>query len=262
MSGISGFSNQKKLGTSQFQSVIPVGSNKNASPTPQLYLTELVPNPIAISDVVVSDDQKKVFLEITGHSARIADVLRFTSGSLIGWEFDICEVIDADTLAIWNIGDDNDGNNVVPTLADEAKTYRWVTATSSPDGALTVSPGPVKFVDGTEKTVTPAEPLPVTNALTVKEYSTYDTTVNPIDGSTWAELISSTVAQIKKIQFFVPSGTPLYVGIGPTGSEVETALIAPGGWDVEISIPAGSTVSLKTVSGTVNDGLILANCLG
>lgn len=260
MSGISGFSNQKKFGTSQFQSVIPVGSNKNASPTPQLYLTENIANPIAITNVALSDDQKKVYLEIVGHGARVNDVLRFTSGNLIAWEFDICEVFDGSTLSIWNVGEDNEGNTVIPALAEEAKTYRWVTATSSPDGALTVSPGPVKFVDGTEKTVTPADPLPVTNALTVKEYNSLD--ISGLGSGAWVELTTTTDA-IKKLQIFSPTDKAIYIGLGAIASEIATAIVFPGGCDIELAIPAGERVSVQTVTGTVAAGTTLyANLLG
>lgn len=260
--GISGWSNQKKIGSPQYASILPVGSNRNATPTPQLYITELVPNPIAITGVLVSDDRKKVTLEVIGHNARVHDLLRFTSGDLTAWEFPICEVFDPNTLTIWNVGDDNDGNEILPAVADTVKSFRWVTATSSADGALTVSPGPVKFVDGVEKTVTPLEPLPVTNTLSVKEYSSLDTTANPVDGAAWVEFVAATISAIKKIQIFVPSGAALYLGVGATGVEVEAAIIAPGGWDIELALPAGEKLSLKAVSGIANDGLIVANLLG
>lgn len=132
-----------------------------------------------------------------------------------------------------------------------------------PPTAVSVTTPPIAYTEGGINTpVTPSKPLPVTNALTVKEYSTLDTAVNSLDAASWVEFVSNTVSAIKKIQFFVPSGTPLLIGIGSAGSEVETALVAPGGWDVEISLAAGQTISLKTVAGTVTDGLILANLLG
>lgn len=132
-----------------------------------------------------------------------------------------------------------------------------------PPTAVSVTVPPIAFTDGGVNTpVTPSAPLPVVNTLEIKEYSTIDTAVNPIDASAWVEFVSSTLTDIKKIQFFVPSGASVLVGIGASGSEVEAGIIAPGGWEVEINVPAGETISLKTVSGTVNDGLIVANLLG
>lgn len=260
MSGVQGFSNQKKIGLSQFISVVPIGSNRNGSPTPQLYLSELVANPIAITDVVVSDDQKKVYLEITAHGARLNDVLRFTSGNLISWEFEVCEVVDANTLAIWNVGEDNDGDTVIPLVGEEAKTYKWVTATSSADGALTVSPGPVKFVDGVEKTVTPADPLPVTNNLTVKDWNYIDMTTDPI-GSAYVEL-STVASDIKRVQIFWPSGEPLIVAVGPSLAENNVAVCFPGGGEFDLALQAGDRVAVQTLGPTVNSGYVLVNFLG
>lgn len=265
MSGVSGFSNQKKLGISQFISVIPVGSDKNASPTPQLYLTELVANPIPITNLLVRDDQKTIILEIAGHNARVNDVLRFTSGELIAWEFEICEVLDASTLVIWNVGSDNEGDTVIPSVADEVKTYRWVTATSSPDGALTVSPGPVKFVNGSEVTVTPNNPLPTINTIGVLDTAHLDMAASPLDSSTWVELKSTVGFELKKISVFLPSGEAAVLGYGAAGSEEVIGVIFPGGGDIDVrGLVSGERLVVKTFKAgtTITSGDLFLNLLG
>lgn len=264
MSGISGFSNQKKIGPAQFQSVLPVGSNRNGSPTPQLYLTELTAS-IGITDVIVSDDQKKVYLEIVSHSSRIGDVLRFVDGNLIAWEFDICEVVDANTLAIWNVGEDDSGDNVIPLVGDLVKTYRWVTATSSPDGALTVSPGPVKFVNGGEQTVTPNTPLPTVNTIGVLDTASLDMAANPLDSSTWVEIKPSVGFELRKIQVFLPSGEAVQLGYGAAGLEEVIGIIFPGGGEVDLrGLASGDRLVVKTVKAgsTITSGDMYLNLLG
>lgn len=132
-----------------------------------------------------------------------------------------------------------------------------------PPTAVSVTVPPIAYTEGGVNTpVTPLKPLPVMNPIAVKEYSTLDTAITPVDASAWVEFVSSTISEVKKIQFFIPSGASVLVGIGAAGSEVESGIIAPGGWELEVNIPAGETISLKTVSGVVDDGLIVANLLG
>jgi hypothetical protein len=79
----------------------------------------------------------------------------------------------------------------------------------------------------------------------------------------YVQLVASTSAAIKKLQIFDSSGESLYLAVGAALSEVDQIFIFPGGNDiVDLAIPAGSRISVKSVSATISSGELLINCLG
>lgn len=86
-----------------------------------------------------------------------------------------------------------------------------------------------------------------------------------VDDSAWVELkddVGGTA--IKKVQIFMSSGEPLYIGFGAVASEVSQGYIFPGGNDfVDLEIPANTRVSVKAVNAvTVSEGSLLVNFMG
>lgn len=179
MSVKAGYSNQKKLGASQYETVHNVGSDKFASNVVQKSLAEYVALPIAITGKQVSLDQSKVRYTIPAHGAlKVGDVLRIMSGNAIRQELDIISIIDANTLEVYNV------LVSMPEVADTVKTMFYVSAKSDAEGNVNFSPGPTTFVRNlatetvTEDTSNPALnrglPALVTfykdgNQVTVKE---------------------------------------------------------------------------------------------
>jgi len=89
-----------------------------------------------------------------------------------------------------------------------------------------------------------------------------DYSINGISSASWSEIVSSLPSNVTRIHIFDSCGEPVMVGKGTAGNEVETFRIAPGGdGAVDLSIEAGARLSVKTVSGTVNDGKLLINFL-
>lgn len=188
MSGISGFSNQKKLGGAQFASVQATGSDKFGLNTAQMYLFDITPSAIAITgvtqDPVIVD---KVWLEIVSHGAKVGDVIRFTSNAdaLFGWELDVVDVLDSNTIAIHNIAFINNSPSL-PSIGEMVKTCRWVTAKADSEGALTTSSGPAQFIKNgatqtvAQDTVTPANNNPLPAGL----YIIKDGVVYPVNKDT------------------------------------------------------------------------------
>jgi hypothetical protein len=140
MSGTSGFSNQKKLGKSEFVTVHSAGSDRKGLATSQLYLADVNAVAVAISAVTQSNDKKITYVDLgTAHDARLGDVLRMTTGTLIQWEFEIIEIPSANIVGIFNIAP------TLPLATEEVKVCRWVTAKSDDQGALQVSQGPLQY---------------------------------------------------------------------------------------------------------------------
>ena len=183
----SGYNNQRKYGKSQYKTIHSVGSSKFGELTAQMYLYDVVPNAIAITDVEVDDiDPKKVYLEIPAHSARVGDVVRILGLAVLsGWEFEVIEVLDANTLAVYNLGEVN-GVDQLPEIGDEVKVCRWITAKADPEGALTTSSGPTQFIrNGTTTVVTQDDVTPANNRpLPAGLYIVKDGVVYPVTKDT------------------------------------------------------------------------------
>ena len=157
MSVKAGYSNQKKLGPSQYETVHNVGSDKYASNVVQKSLAEYVALPIAITAKQISLDGSIVRYTIPAHGAlKSGDVLRIMSGNSIRQELDIVKVIDANTLEVYNVLIN------MPEIADTVKTMFYVSAKSDSEGNVNFSPGPTTFVRNlatetvTEDTANPA----------------------------------------------------------------------------------------------------------
>lgn len=179
MAAIKGFAGQQKLGPQNYSTVNPVGSNK--------YSLDVAPKALfpitGTSEPIVSAtydsnysegnftvSKGRMVLEITGHNARIGDVLRFDSGPLTSVEATVIGIVDANKVSIsTTVG-------VANALASTALIMRHVTLTLDSSGSLVVTStsGPITFVyDGVDTqvekdTVTPAN----TRALPVEIVST------------------------------------------------------------------------------------------
>lgn len=141
MSVKAGYSNQKKLGASQYETVHNVGSDKFASNVVQKSLAEYVALPIAITAKAVSIDGHKVRYTIPAHGAlKVGDVLRIMSGNAIRQELDIISIIDANNLEVYNV------LVSMPEVADTVKTMFYVSAKSDAEGNVNFSPGPTTFI--------------------------------------------------------------------------------------------------------------------
>lgn len=77
--------------------------------------------------------------------------------------------------------------------------------------------------------------------------------------ATYVQLIASTTLEVNRLLIFDSSGQDLVLAIGAAASEVDQIQIAPGGWDspVELFVPSGSRVSIKSKSATASSGILL-----
>lgn len=206
----SGYSNQKKLGPAQYKTIQNVGSDKFGVNTAQMYLFDVTPASIAITNVAIDPtNSNKVWLEIIGHGARSGDVVRFinSANALYGWELEIIEVLDANTLAIHKLP------KTLPVIGDQIKVCRWITAKADAEGALTTTSGPVQFIlNGStatvnEDTVTPSNSL----ALPVKLMGT----TGPINITAGDLNVQMTDLGANFDALRIGDGSGKYVGVTP-----------------------------------------------
>lgn len=171
MASESGYSNQKKLGTSQFKTIQSVGSSQFGAPIVQksLYdITTVAQSIVSVTDVVGTNGQLQYWnVEITGHTAVAGNILRMITGTLKGFEFEIVSIIDANNFTILP------ASQSAPIAAETAKVMGWVTAKSDEEGNASFSPGPTQFIQNSvavevnEDTANPAnnKGLPVLPAF-------------------------------------------------------------------------------------------------
>lgn len=165
MASESGFSNQKKYGLSQYKTIHSVGSSKFGEFAAQMYLYDLNSTGIPLDSVTVDEnDPKKMYLGIPSHTSRVGDIVRILNlAPLSGWEFEIIQIVDADIVAVYNLGEIN-GVPTIPQVGDEVKVCRWITAKADAEGSLTTSSGPTQFIrNGLTATVTQDDATPANN---------------------------------------------------------------------------------------------------
>lgn len=155
-----GYSNQKKLGRAQFKTIQYTGSSQYGAPVAQKTLYDITPIAlpvVSVSEITGKTGQVEFWnIEITSHTASVGNVLRMITGTLIGWEYEVIQVIDVNNLYVLPI------SPTMPIAAETAKIMGWITTRSDSQGSQTVTTGPLQFlldlVDTTvsEDTATPA----------------------------------------------------------------------------------------------------------
>jgi hypothetical protein len=100
--------------------------------------------------------------------------------------------------------------------------------------------------------------------LTVVDFVAHSCASTVVTTSTYTELIASTAAASKKISIVQTNGADLIIAVGGAGSEVDSAVLAPGGQDtpIELAIPAGSRLSVKAISVGATVGYLYVNLMG
>lgn len=175
-------------------------------------------------------------LKSTSHGLKVGDLIRFTSGTLTGKEFLVLEIIDANTFRVNYKFENSD----LPAVADQFSQLRLITSTVSSSGATNTVPGALDV-----------------SQILIHQYASTNVTTGA-----YVQLTASTTSEIKKLQIFDSSGEMLVLAVGGSGSEVNKLYIFPGGnGDIDVSIPAGSRLSIKAVSGTASVGTLLINCI-
>ena len=165
----SGYSNQKKKGIAQYETIQSLGSSKyGKSVSSKNVFEKTAASPIiSVIDVIGSNGQVEFWnVEITAHGAMAGDVLRIVSAALLNFEFDVISVPDADHIKILPISD------VKPAAAMSAEILGWVSNKSDASGAAIIASTPIKFLldsastEVSKDSITPANTI----ALPVEDF--------------------------------------------------------------------------------------------
>lgn len=131
---------------------------------------------------------------------------------------------------------------VILATKGEDGVYR-IAKTSSTTGAIPVAPLPTS--------------RSLANAPYVRDYSG----ANVLD-SAWAEIVTTLTAAVSRIHVFDSCGYQVRLATGAAASEAEIFRIAPGGDGiVDIAIPAGTRLAIRSASGTIASGTLIINFL-
>jgi hypothetical protein len=269
MSNLFGYTNDKAQGKTRYATLHGVGSGKTAQNTISKGAVERTASPQTIVSVTARVDRNKhpeFIVEITGHGAKVGDVLRFDTGPAAEHELDIIEVIDANNVVVQAVA------GVTPAATNTATVLYFKSARIDDTGSVVVNTGPVQFlqdgspVDVEEDTAVPANtiPLPVAQKFAPLGYASLS--LSGVDDGAYTELMASVGAtKVKKVQVFMDSGTPLLLCFGAAASEVAKFIIMPGGSGVvDIDIPAGTrlSVTLAAAGAALSSGTLYINLLG
>jgi hypothetical protein len=257
----SGFSNQKKKGLAQFETVQNLGGSKFGKSVAPKAVFEKTPAQaiVSVSDILGSNGQVEFWnIELTAHGALVGDVLRIDDAALKNFEFEIMEVVNVDNVKILPISD------VKPTAGMDAIILGWVTSRVDSSGSSIVTSSPIKFVlDGVdtevlEDTVTPAnnKPLPVkltgfTGDITVTANQLDVSTNSADDSMAIGDPISGEIANVD----FNNDGTTKSLKVKDDDANVAlTALVdklpaglVPAKFDQIVTTYVGATTDIATV---------------
>lgn len=228
----SGFSNQKKKGIAQYETIQHLGSSKYGKAVSGKALFEKLPTTpiVSVTDVIGSNGQVEFWnVELTAHTALVGDVLRIEDATLLNFEFDIVQVVDVDNFRILPISD------VIPAAGMDASIMGWVTQKVDSTGSAIMTPSPIQFVlDGVdteveEDTVTPANTisLPVKDiGLNAKDFAT-ETTLSTLNGK-------------------VPTGLTVVANELKVAANIKSALLDVA-YDQIVLTYVGATTDIATV---------------
>lgn len=295
-----GFTNQKKKGAAQYETVQPLGSNAFGKPVAPKSLYQITASTAitSVTDILDINGYVKYWnILYTAHGATKGNIARFLSGTLINFEFEVEQVIDANNFYVLPISETKPSTQNCTIMG-------WVTSKAASDGSISVSvtASDISFQRNgasqvvTQDTGTPANtrPLPIiqynssgvevvpasqatqttiSNTLTsILSKDTYaplamarlDLVATPVTTGAWVQLISSVGATaIKRAQIFCSSGYTMEMSFGAAASEVSKMYVFPGGNEVfEIDIPAATRLAVRAITTTSNTGELLINLMG
>lgn len=204
--------------------------------------------------VVVASDQSAIpvsgTVTATNPSVGLTGVNVPTSATFVGAKDNTGKLAAFNVTAAGNLL--TDGSTVTQPVSG--------TVTANQGGTWTVQPGNTANttawkVDGSAVT----QPVSMASQPSGRTYA--DSVRNDYTGvsvttGAWVQLIASTAAKINYITYFDSSGQTMELGTGAAAAETRVMIITPGGNSsgAPLTIPSGTRVSIRAVSGTANIG--------
>lgn len=183
----SGFNNQKKLGTAQFKTIQPLGSDKYGTSNAMMGLYN-ISSGITIDLAVLSNDGKVYTVKVDSHGAKVGDVLRIESGPDAPYEYVIEEIAGADFVRVLA--------TFPPPVGETAGVYRWIPLGLDSTGNIVITPPAggateakqdvqIAQIDDVSSTAnSPVSSKAVTQANLVALAADISNGTNPVQGTT------------------------------------------------------------------------------
>lgn len=102
------------------------------------------------------------------------------------------------------------------------------------------------------------------DALDVVGFTRIDFSSTNITTAAYTELLATVGSNtVRKVMIFLTSGTPMYLATGAAASETDRFIIYPG-MDavIEVTIPNGTRLSLKSIGSNITSGSMIVNLMG
>ena len=165
-------------------------------------------------------------IKLTGHTLRVGDIVRFSSGTNIGMEISVGKVTTDEIFLEGELLTDPDGDSFFHT--------RHITLTIDEDGNLATTSSPYFFnvVDGVDGDIIDISSDNI-----------------PASSSGFLEIVSSLAADVKKIQVLEDIGEFIGLYTGAASSETFLCLLPQGftGSILDVELAAGTRLSVRNM---------------
>lgn len=203
----SGYSNQKKKGLAQFETIHNLGSNSYGKSVLNKGVYEITPEAAipSVSDVLQGSQVVYWNIEFPSHGASVGNLMRITSdGELKNYEFEIVQIIDADNFYVFPLSD-------ISPAGLNAAIIGIVSQKFSNDGSTNVSVGTQFNYDGAPQSVDQDTVTPANNkAFPSLQFIVKDGVQVPVTKSTGTP--SNTVGI--PVEIVASTGTPINITAG------------------------------------------------
>lgn len=254
-----------------FSTVQEVSGKRAALDTVASCITEVD------TGLLIGANSRRRLIHCANHGARRGWIMKPTTGNSTGEEIPIVKIIDTNYFVIsaeFDLG-----------IGDEFSLFKFITqvldANGNPVITVNVNNAPVKYllngvaVDVTQDDAAPAnnKPFPVIFQEVASPAPFFidaaigpllDASVNSIPDSVSAhlELVPVTPNAIKKIQVIDDIGAFMALYTGTLGNEQLLCGLGLGGSLIEVDVPAGERISIRSLSAAINAGSMFINFLG
>lgn len=212
-----------------FANVIPTGYDQAALTISGDLFVELVGSDTAEANTDVSK------IVASSHAAKKGDVVRITSGDYSDYYF---PVVETDTNDIFI------GTKLAAAISTGVtfQIYKYTKPVVNASGELVTTSS--------------------SSGLSSRGFALNDNSSTAISTS-YVELIASTSGLVKKVYIADTAGEPTYLAVGAAASEVDVAVVPPGGITLDLEIASGARVSVKRAGSTdLTSGRYYINTLG
>lgn len=145
--------------------------------------------------------------------------------------------------------------NVGSVTVSNPLTIRDATTQSISDTIKAASTAALATDTSLVVALSPNSPAPASTGHTSVQLVRNDYSSTNVTTGAYVQLIASTSDTTNQLYIFDSSGQTLFLAIGAAASEVNKAYIVPGGnGELNLTIPSGSRVSVKAVSGNATSG--------